>query len=728
VQSDSIDLKELISILRRQARLIGLSIAVVILPTVAYLMFATPMYRSTALLAIDPGGTNLLDPRGMESSQSAILNSRVDGEVEVLRADSTIMAVVQNGDLVQDAEFGARLGLREKIMIALGLEGISDRIKQSVGIRTTPAPQDQALLKSTIDRLRAAVEVRRRGLTYLISVGVLSEDPQRAAELANLYVETYIARQVLNKSESISAARDVLQAQTETARINLTQIEDMLNSFIDDNLARLEQESTDPTIGLLRRELETAQDSKTNNLATLAASREAAARQDWLAVASSLESEAIAQLGRERDALVRRLSGAVTGTQDDIELRASLAAIDEALSATLTEAQAGFENTLSSITQSETVVREQLREALLRSDMSSTVVTDLFNLQQNASIARGQYQRLLSRIQDLNALANVQIADARVVSEALPPTSATSPNKRLILTAALVLAIGIGIGVALLNEYYVGGVTSLAQLANMRTARPAGVVPDTSATSTATPAVDHVVSSPLSQYSESFRKLRLAVDTALNQSQSERALTDAKKSGASVVLVCSSVPGEGKSTSAISLARTYALSGKRTILIDCDLRKPSIAKYLRLDDASGLMDYLSSDDPNVQLTTIVDTVTQLVIVPAGSKNGKPTDQIVNSERFAWLIDVIRTEFEVVVIDSPPILPVVDSRYLARFADVAVMMVKFASTTQSEFRDASAQMLDALPDGVRLLGVLNRDSLTKTRKGYYGKGYAEYYGA
>jgi polysaccharide biosynthesis transport protein len=728
VQSESIDIKELISILRRQGRLIALTIAVVLLPTVAYLMFATPMYRSTALIAIDPGGSNLLDPRGGEGGQSAVLNSRVDGEVEVLRADSTVMAVVQSGDLVRDPEFGVRLSLRDKVMIALGLEGITDRIKQSVGLRTTPTPQDQVLLKSTIDRLRAAVDVRRRGLTYLISVGVLSEDPQRAAELANLYVETYIARQVLNKTESVSTARDVLQSQAETARKNLTQIEDSLNSFIDDNLARLEQESTDPAIALLRRELETAQATKTNNLATLAATREAVAREDWLTVASTLENEAIAQLSRERDALINRLSGEVAGTQRDIELRQSLAAIDQTLTATLTEAQSGVENRLSSITQNETVAREQLRDALLSSDISSTVVTDLFNLQQNASIAREQYQRLLSRIQDLNALANVQIADARVVSEALPPRAATSPNKRLILTLALVVALGLGIGIALLNEYYVGGVTSLAQLANLRTARPVGAVPDTADTPGQPSAVEQVVSSPLSRYSESFRKLRLAVDTAIMQSLPDRSPTDIGKSNASVILMCSSVPGEGKSTSAISLARTYALSGKRTILLDCDLRKPSIAKYLRLDETSGLMDYLASDDPNVQLTTIVDVVNQLVIVPAGSKNGKPTDQIVNSERFAWLMGVIRSEFDVIVIDSPPILPVVDARYLARFADVAVMMVKFASTTQSEFRESSAQMLEALPSGVQLLGVLNRESLTKNRKGYYGKGYAEYYGA
>jgi polysaccharide biosynthesis transport protein len=193
------------------------------------------------------------------------------------------------------------------------------------------------------------------------------------------------------------------------------------------------------------------------------------------------------------------------------------------------------------------------------------------------------------------------------------------------------------------------------------------------------------------------------------------------------LLVCSALAGEGKSTTAISLARTYAVSGKRTLLIDCDLRKPSIAKYLRVEQGNGLIDYLGSDDPNMQLNMIVDIVKDLVVVPAGSRSTKPTDQIVNSERFAWLISAVRDEFDVVVIDSPPILPVVDSRYLARFADIAVMVVRFASTTQSEFRDASSQMIEVLPNGVRLLGVLNRNSVMTSRRGYYGSGYASYYG-
>jgi len=726
VDSSDIDLKEIIGILRRQVRLIGLSFIVILVPVIIYLALATPMYRATALISIDAGGSNLLDPRETQNSQSAILNSRVDGEVEVLRADSTILAVVEKGELVRDPEFGARLGLRERIAIALGLDGAADRLRRAVGLRPSEPRSGEALVKSTIIQVRSAVEVRRRGLTYLISVGVTSADPQRAAELANLYVDTYIERQVVSKTETINDARDVLQRQTENARQNLTRAEEDLNTFIDDNLARLEAESDDPSVGRIRRELESAQASRSTNVALLQATEDAAERSDWITVAATLEDSALDQLAREREQLLDRLSGETAGSQAEIDLRSALASVEQNLNETFAEAQGSVESRLDTISQNEQAAREQLRDALLRTDVSSEVVADLFNLQQNATIAREQYQRLLSRVQDLSALANVQVSDARVVSEALPPTSAASPNKRLFISAALVLAIGVGVGIALLNEYYIGGITSLAQLKNLSVARAIGTIPDSVSEGDAQLLGNQIIDAPLSQYSESMRKLRLAIDTNLAQGRAERTQESEGKQRGIVILVASALPGEGKTTSAIALARTYAASGKRTLLIDADLRRPSIGNYLNVTPEYGLIDYLDPDTSHKQLKPYVDTVENLIFVPAGHRSTKPTDQLINSDLFLKMIATVREEFDIIILDSPPVLPVVDSRYLAQIADIVVMIVRFANTTQTEFRDAATQLSEVIQPGVRLLAALNRNA-SPSRRSYYGSGYAGYYG-
>lgn len=719
------DLKEVIEMLRRQRRLIAIALVLTLMPAIVYLVTATPMFRATALISIDAGGSNLLDPGSIENSQSAVLNSRVDGEVEVLRADATALAVVERAELVRDPEFGPRLRLSQKIAIALGLENVSDQLRRAVGLRETPPPSAETLLNQTIQKLKGATDVRRRGLTYLIAVTVESESAQRAAEIANLYVAAYIDQQVRTKSAGVIAARDVLRTQTDTARGELARLEAALNSFIDDNLARLEAESDNAAITSLRRELEAAQATKVESVAVLAASREAAARRDWVTAAESLGDAALEQLARERETIARRLSGESAGSQAQVDLQAALADLDQNLTDRLTQVQGSVESDLSTVTRNETLAREQLREALLQSDLSSSVIADLFNLQQSASIARDQYQQLLARVQDLNAMANVQISDARIVSEALPQLAPASPNKRLIMALAITSAFGIGILVAFLNEYYIGGITSTQQLSNVSQTKVPVAIPDLTSSTPGRLLSDEIIGSPLSQYAESFRKLRLAIDTATYNASRP----DAERRKGKVILVCSALPGEGKSTSAIALARTYAVSGQDTLLIDCDLRKPSIESYINTPKQDGLIDYLVSErgDDEQVVSSVQDQISSLMVIIAGARSTQPTDQLVNSARFASLIEVVRDAFDVIVLDSPPLLPVVDTRYLAQLADAAVFIVRFGNTTQGEVREASSQVQEVLRPGVALIGVLNRQSETGLKRGYYNGAYASHYG-
>lgn len=729
MQSSDIDLKELVGIIRRQIRLILIAFVLTLVPAIVYLVLATPMYKATALISIDAGGSNLLDPGSVENSQSAILNSRVDGEVEVLRADATVLAVVDRADLVKDAEFGPRLGLTAKIGIALGLESAVDQMRRAIGLRESAPVSSESLVNRTIAKLKTATEIRRRGLTYLIAVTVESESAQRAAEIANLYVKTYIDQQVVTKSSAVIAARDVLRTQTETARVELARFEAGLNSFIDDNLVRLEAESDNTAISSLRRQLESAQSNKVQSAAVLAASREAVAQRDWLTAADSLGDAALEQLARERENITRRLSGQVAGSQAEIDLQTALAGLEQDLSQRLIQVQGTVETQLSEITRNETAAREQLRDALLQSDMSSSVIADLFNLQQSASIARDQYQQLLARVQDLNALANVQISDARIVSEALPQLSPASPNKRLIIALAVTSAIGIGILIAFLNEYYIGGVTSTEQLGNITQTRVRVAIPDLAASVQGRLLADEIVASPLSRYSESFRKLRLGIDTTLHQTIASRVHSDGDRRKGKVILVCSALPGEGKTTSAIALARTYAVSGQRTLLIDCDLRKPSVESYIKAPKQDGLIDYLVSEksDSEQIVSPVLDQVSSLMVITAGARSTQPTDQMINSARFASLIEVVRDAFDVIVLDSPPLLPVVDTRYLAQMADVAVFVVRFSNTTQGEVREAASQVSEVLRPGVSLIGVLNRQTESSGKRGYYSGGYSGYYG-
>lgn len=291
------------------------------------------------------------------------------------------------------------------------------------------------------------------------------------------------------------------------------------------------------------------------------------------------------------------------------------------------------------------------------------------------------------------------------------------------------MAVGLGVFVALLNEYYIGGVTSTAQLSNLIQARAPVAVPALGEGKSDRLLADDIAGAPLSQYSESFRKIRMAVDTSIQQGLSQRPDSEKFLGKGQVILICSALPGEGKSTSAIALARTYAISGLKTFLIDCDLRKPSVAEYLQEPPSTGLINYLinADNDPDLTLTPTNDPLTSLSIIMAGSRSTRPTDQLINSVRFTSLIDALRDHCDIIVIDSPPLLPVVDTRYLAQKADCAVLVVRASNTTQGEARDAATQVQEVLQPGVSLLGVLNRQSSQSNKRGYYNGAYSGYYG-
>lgn len=726
-----IDLKDIIAILKRQRRLILLTVVIVLGLGFAYILTAKPIYDSTTLLLIDSREANILESGAGEQQQSAVLNSRVDSEVEILRSDATALAVIQAANLIRDPEFGPQLGMLEKIGIALGTDLDGNSLRRLVGLAPGDAPTEAALLNTTIQKLQHAVDVRRRGLTYLIAISVSSEDPQRAAEIANTYAKIYLQRQVATKTSSTLDARDVLRRQIETAEAELASSEQAVNKFIEVNLARLEKESGDPAIAELRRSLQEAQTQKQQSNTLLASAEVAIRSGDWEAAAATLEDTALAELARQRKQLEQRINAATAGSADVLDLRSELAKLEEDLTSQSVATIGAVREEMSALTSRENDARDQLRSSLLQSDLSAEMLTELFNLQQSATIARNQYQTLLAREQDLGTIANLQIADARVVSEALPPSSAAAPKKRLIISLSIVMGLGLGMALAFLKEYYIGGVISASQLQNVLQAKVPVTVGEVDLAESASPA-DAVVSAPLSVYAETFRKLRAAIDMSFDSSNTEESqarISVLKRSANSgrVILVCSALQAEGKTTTAIALARTYAMSGARTLLIEADLRKPAIAGRLGIESKVGLLDYLVSAgaDAITQMEAAADPYSPLLVLMAGERSSAPTDQMINSVAFRNLLEVAILNFDIVILDSPPLLPVVDTRYLARYADAVVQVVRYGSTTQGEVREAANQLQEMMPVGAQMFGILSHEERTG-RNCYYVR-YGSYYG-
>lgn len=715
MDSAEIDLKELVAILKRQGRLIATTLAFTLGLGIIYILSTTPIYRATALLMVDSRGNNLLDPSATDIQQSAILNSLVDSEAEILRSQATALAVVDAGNLLQDQDFGPQIGWLEKAGIALGVNG--NEIRRMVGLSPKARPDDDNLVQQTIQRVMDAVNVRRQGLTYLIAVSASSPDPQKAAYLANLYSTTYIQKQVESKISDLLASRDILRSQLAEAQAQLINAETAVNNYIENNLAQLELESGNPVIGDLRRRLESTKAESSRLHAQVLATETAIETGNWGDTLTALDNAAMTHLAEQRSALEKRLAGTTAGSQEAVDLSSAL---DELKQQMLTESQSHFADLRSQISNQsdlESSARNELREVLLQSGMSAEMLTSLFNLQQTANNARTKYQTILSREQDMTTMANLQVADARVVSNALPPPGPSAPRKGLILFASIICGLMIGTVLGFLREYYIGGISSANQLSNVIGAKVPVSIGEIERRE-ATDLSETIITAPMSPYAESFRKLRVSIDMACDPQNFNRGR---------VILITSALQAEGKSTSAVSLARTYAEAGLRTLLIDSDLRKPAVATRLGLESTVGLLDYLTSwgKEESLDLQVMRDPKSTLMVVTAGRRSSTPTDQLINSQAYRALIDETCNHFDVVIIDSPPLLPVVDTRYLARYADAIVQIVRFSTTSQQEAREAAGQLAEMKGADVPFFGVLSHE---KRSGPIYGRYYNySYYG-
>jgi capsular exopolysaccharide synthesis family protein len=708
-----IDLRGLAGVLRRQIRLIVLTVIVVVGIAGIGAFALTPIFSASTLILVDPSSKNLLDPESGFSSAGAD-SARIDSEVEILRSDSILLRVISSEQLVTDPEFGPSLGWRARLLSFLRL---SDQ----------QLPTGEDALNDTLANLRGAVQVQRRGGTYLISVQVRSTNRNTSARLANAIANAYIADQLNYKVGSVLSSRDILQARIIQARDSIVRSEGSFDDFIESNIERITSEGGSSSLVTMQQQIAELSAARESNSALATAAQASIGEGDLQALVTTLQSDALNALQAQRDEITAAISETDADSPAAIDLRSQLERINQNL---LDEAKAEVGNIQVQITSSEAreeSLRENMRREVLNSSLSADVLTELYSLQQNAEIARGQYQTLLSRAQDLDTQANLQIADSRVVSPALPPQSPAFPNRTLIVLLAGLSALALGIALAFLYENLIGGFTNEDQVEAVLKTRFASAVPRQTLKGANKSFADLLIEEPLSIYAESIRRIRLAIDRPAMRLHGERDDAAGTQPDSQVIMVSSSAPNDGKSTIALALARSYALSGERTLLIDCDLRKPSQHRLLNLNPSEGLQEFLRAapGDSKVigQIMAADPLLDSLTVILGARHSDLPTDQLLAGVPFGRLIDAARKTFDVVIIDTPPVGPVIDGLYIAPFADKIVFVARWAATSQTEAKRAIESLRGTKRPDTEIVAVLNQQN--EARSSYYKK-YGGYY--
>ncbi len=688
---DGVDLHDFMSLLQRRFRIVLGVMLLALAIAAGALLVIKPVYSATALVIVDTSKKDLLEPKDQTGGATAD-SLRVDSEVELVKSDATLLAVAGQLQLESDPEFGRHAGLRDTILSMLGVEN--------------PAPVDEeALRRHTIDRLRAVVNVQRRNLTYLIAVSARSTRPALAADIANAVARSYIQQQLQSKVSSTLGFRDIINARLSDSSDAVFGAEGAFDRFIDANLATIARATVRSDTAAMRSEIGLLLEQRATVAARLKRLEAELQTQHRLAAVPVPPQRSHGKHDTAGHASVQAFP-AEPGPGNENGL------VEESIVAAAPPEQAA--RTLGSLQEqvvsadaAASYLRERLSAAILDSDLPLDIVAGVNELQQRADVARAHHQTLLDRQRDLDAEAVLQVPDSRVASDAMRPLRPAFPDPVLFVLVSALVGLFAGTGLAVLAENFIGGFSSKAQAESVLRLPVVAAVPRRRAVrkpgSALFTVADALVDAPLSDYSEAVRRIRVGVDMRLRQAR----LGGFDGQG-TVIAITSAAAEEGKSTIALSLARAYAQAGSSTVLIDCDLRRPAIHLLLDLEASNGLLEYLTSTGTaELRSFVTVDQPTGAQVVLGSRRNDAATDHLVAGPAFATLIQAARDNFDVVILDTPPMGAIVDGLYLAGMADAVLLVVKWSATPQQEVKSAVANLSGAMRKEAPLMVVLNQ---------------------
>ncbi|WP_416898830.1 MAG: polysaccharide biosynthesis tyrosine autokinase [Minwuia sp.] len=529
------------------------------------------------------------------------------------------------------------------------------------------------------------------------------------------------------KSDATTQASGFLRDEVERLKAQYQAAEQALEEFsrqtgfvsVGDRLTLIEEQLAELNRKLVVAREELAESEARNNQVRRLLQEEGGIE----TVASVLDSPLIGRLREQEAEVVREIAELRTQLRDRhprlLLKRAELEDLQLKIRGEIDKIVIGQDNALELARVKVANLENEVAVVEAQIDRQTDAEVTLQGLRSERDADKRLYETVLARFNEINLQERApQKADARVISRAATPLDPSFPRKSLTMAAAIVGAAMLAIMLVFLMEYMDAGFRSLQQLQQQAYVPALGIVPRLSVLEgRRTTPEDFVLDEPNSLYSEAIRTIR----TSLMLSSIDRQ----PKS----VLFTSSVPAEGKTSTAVSVARAAAKAGQRTILIDCDLRKPSVHESLRVPNGRGVVEVLTGAI-DLEDAIEIDLKSGLHYITAGAKAPNPPDAL-GSEAMRQLIRELEDRYDFVVLDTPPVLPVSDSLVLLRHVDKAVFLVRWGSTRREAVLAGIRQVQEANGD---LAGVaMTRVDIRKHQKYnysdsyYYYRGYGKYYG-
>ncbi|HEV3470249.1 MAG TPA: polysaccharide biosynthesis tyrosine autokinase [Pyrinomonadaceae bacterium] len=738
-------------------------VALVTMLAAVYMARQADVYVSQARVQVDleTAGPAL----GASKSQSVIINNAVNDptyfntQLQILTSPGLLRRVVKTLDLEHNQEFLRPHAVRERsswkgLLRVLGLaekeQGAADKGADELPLTASVAPAVSRDDLAEARRLAPFVRTLQAGLkvepvketrtagyvkdTRLIDISFRHPDPQVAAKIVNAVAETFVYQNLEKKTETNSTTGDFLQKRVAELQNQIRSDEERLANYAKNHqILSLsgEQNIVVDRLGGLNRQLLEAENERKLAEAAYRAGAEPKAAAALAGVGSGEADAKLAELRRQ----VRTLRLKYTEEHPEVvALREQMAELEKQIRESRSQATEQVTTNLETRYKQALAREQSLRAALERQRGETLAQNDAAIayriIQQEIETNKSLLDGLLQRSRENDVVLAGTPNNISVVDYALAPESPVGPRRAQSVLLAFMLSLSFGVGLALFLEYLNDTVRSSEDVERHLRLPALSVIPAAvggarrllpSALALRHRAGDGgdgegpellVGSDVRSPLAEAYRHLR----TSLLLSRAGQAPR--------TLLVSSSLPGEGKTTTSVNTAVSLAQTGARVVVVDADMRRPRLHKIFHAPNRAGLSTILSSTMTDEELLGLLhrDEASGLDVLTAGPVSPNPAE-LLGSDQMRRLVAALEARYQHVVIDSPPIVPFTDSVLISKVVDGVILVVHGGRSSRGVVR-RSKQILQEV--GARVLGVVLNNVALGTGDYYYYQHYSSYY--
>ena len=678
-------------------------------------------YTAEASIVIEPQRTQVSDLQAI-SSDSSDVSSLVRTQIDIMRSPALAAGVVRALHLTRNREFAPRSG---------GVLSSPRAVLRRIGLvrpGTAHGPSEEDATQTAAAILSGKITFVNEARSSVLSVDVTTRDPDLSAQIANEVARQYLDFKRQEKFSAMQRAHDWFQEQMVTLSEQVRADDLAVAHYRQQH--RLDEEAPNDGSGV-RIATVNRQQLEAISRELVEVSREATLKEGELAQAqiamqghasasslpAVLVSPVIGQLLAETATAAGHEAELAT-TQGDrnpelAAIRAHIQKLQRRTAREMANVASSLAVEVNAAHAQENALRQRMEQLRNAVSGENSAEVGLEALQTNARATRNIYESFLTRATQLANVAGIQEPDASLVASARPPLGASAPQRTRLLAVAAILSLVLGIALACGIERLRSGFSLPEQLEATLGLPLLALAP--TIPRRGLPGFGKARAQ--TAFSASLDRLRGLMRTMCDESPK-------------LIMVTSAQPKEGKSVFSAALARNMAAAGRRVLLLECDLSCPSLARQLGLAPGPGLADILAGTLLGKLRDVVREPQPRLHVIVAGSRQGDP-QELLASNRMAQLLRAVRETYDLVILDTPPVLPVADALVLARHADATLMVVRWEATSRSATHDAVQLLHDSranLMGAVMTRVNMRAASLSGGRMSYAFSHYDGYHGA